>query len=267
MSTAAMKSPPKFTISKGSTRKAHRTLIYGVGGIGKTSLGALLPGIVFIDLEGGASDIDVPKVEGITSWSMLLAALNGDTFNEVRAIGIDSLSKADEMCREHLIETIPLDSKGGRATSIESYGFGKGYVFLLEEYRKLLGALERHYQAGRDIVLIAHDNIGKTPNPTGDDYIRHEPRLTHSEKSSVRSATVEWCDHVLFIDYDVNAQKESKMAPAKGVGIGSRTIYTAQQATHVAKSRTLAADPIVFKKGDSTVWSMMRQPKVDAPEL
>lgn len=257
MSTV-VKSPPKFTITRGTARKAHRTMVYGVGGIGKTSLAASAPGVVMIDLEGGTEDIDVQRVSGIKTWADLRAVLHSDVFDNAKAIGIDSFSRAEEMCRQHVIETVRTD-KGNVVTSIEGYGFGKGYTHLVEEWRRLLADLEVHYGKGRDIVAVAHGNIGKTPNPTGDDYIRHEPRLTHVEKASVRNVTIEWCDHVLFIGYDVAS------IDGKGKGSGSRAIYSTEEATHIAKSRTLDPKPYVFNKGDASIWDKMRNQSNPVP--
>lgn len=261
MSTA-LKSPPKFQVIKGVGRKSHRTLIYGVGGIGKSSLAAGVTGALFIDLEGGAVDLGVDRIDGIGTWKALREVLASNLFDDTKAIVIDSLSKAEEFARQHIIDTIPVDKSGAKATSIESYGYGKGYVHLAETWRLLVADLERHYQAGRDIVLIGHDNIGKTPNPTGDDYIRHEPQL----HVAIRGMTTQWCDHVLFINYDIGIGKDGK---AKGDG--TRAIYTCENATHVAKSRTLPTTPVIFNKGDSSIWSAMRagaiDPSTQAPEL
>jgi hypothetical protein len=255
MTQATMTRPPassKFTVTRGNGRKAHRTMIYGVGGIGKTSLGVSYPNVLCVDLEGGAVDFDVARLSGINNWRDLRAALASDAFDSFKAICIDSVSKCEEMARLFVIENVPAE-KNAVATSLESYGFGKGYVYLVEEWKRFLADLERHYQAGRDIILIAHAQIGRTPNPTGEDYIRHEPRLYHGNGSSVRAQTVEWCDHVLFVNYDVSLKKNGKAQ-----GSGTRTIYTAEEATHVAKSRTLSPDPIVYEKGDTFVWDAMR---------
>lgn len=261
MSTA-LKSPPKFQVIKGVGRKSHRTLIYGVGGIGKSSLAASVSGALFIDLEGGAVDLGVNRIDGINNWKSLREVLASDLFDDVKCIVIDSLSKAEEFARQHVIDTIPADKSGTKATSIESYGYGKGYVHLAETWRLLVADIERHYQAGRDIVLIAHDFIGKTPNPSGEDYIRHEPSL----HVAIRGMTTQWCDHVLFINYDVTADKDGK-----ATGGGSRAIYTCENATHVAKSRTLPTKHFIFEKGDKSIWAAMRSQASssanEAPEL
>lgn len=264
MSTA-LKSPPKFTINKGASRKAHRTLIYGVGGIGKSSLAASIPGAVFIDLEGGAIDFDVKSVNGVESWQDLRALLASDALDDAKAIVLDTASRAEELARNWVVANVKT-AKGNTVSNLQGYGYGEGGAHLTDAWRLLLADLDRHYRAGRDIVLIAHEHLGTKPNPSGEDYKRHEPRLYHDNKSSVRAVTVEWCDHVLFINYDVMVSNDGK---AKGSG--SRAIYTSEQATFIAKSRTLPPDPIIFTRNDASIWNSMRNPKTssanEAPEL
>ena len=239
-----------FGRSRGVQRAAHRLLPYGTGGIGKTSLAARAPGAVFADLEGGSKDLDVERADGIANWADLRAWLNGDDFTGVQTIVIDTATTAEEWCRQHVIANVKTE-KGQAVTSLEGYGYGKGYVHLFEEWKRFLADLERHYLAGRNIVLIAHERIAKVPNPNGEDYIRYEPRLHNSEKASIMLATKEWCDHVLFVSYDVVAQD------GKARGSGTRTIYAAETATYMAKSRTLPAQPIVFNKDSSDLWNLL----------
>jgi len=109
--------------------------------------------------------------------------------------------------------------------------------------------LDTHYKAGINVVLICHDCTTNVPNPSGDDFIRYEPRMQSptSGKNSIRSLLKEWADHLLFIGYDVSVKD------GKGEGSGTRTIYPAEMPTHLAKSRILA-DPIVYEQGSDELW-------------
>lgn len=242
--------PKTFGRSRGTTRAAHRLMIYGTGGVGKTSLAAAAPAPVFADLEGGSKDLDVERVDGIENWADLRAWLQSGDFDGVQTVVIDSGTRAEEWCVRHVVENVRTD-KGAKVETIEGYGFGKGYVYVFEEWRRFLADLEAHYNKGRNVVLVCHDRIGKVPNPSGDDYIRHEPRLQSSEKASVMLATKEWCDHVLFIGYDVAAKD------GKAKGSGTRTIYTVEEATHMAKCRGLDGTPILYERGGVAVWQAL----------
>lgn len=250
-----------FGRSKGRTRIADRVLIYGTGGIGKSSLAAMAPGALFADLERSTEDLDVERADGIETWADLRSWIATGDFTGVKSIVIDSITKAEEWCVRHVVETVKTE-KGNIVNSIEGYGFGKGYVHVFEEFRRLLADLERHYFAGRNVVFIGHERTGKVPNPNGEDYIRWEPRLQNSDRANIMLLTKEWCDHIFFVSYDVVAQD------GKAKGNGSRAIYSVETATYMAKTRTLDGTPLVFAKGNGELWDKLKSvPAEDVPPM
>jgi hypothetical protein len=215
----------------------------------------LRPNTVFIDLEGGTAGLDVDRIEGVTTWAGLLDCLRDESaFEGVDAVCIDTVSRAEDMLREHVVAHVKTE-KGASVTSLEGFGYGKGYVYMAEHYKPLLAALDSHHVTkGRDVILIAHERTGKVPNPKGDDYIRYEPRLLNSDKSSIMNMTKEWSDHVLFIAYDVTGVGKNRAR-----GSGTRTIFLTEEATHVAKNRELGdASSIEYPKNDATIWNIIR---------
>ena len=156
-------------------------------------------------------------------------------------------TKAEELAVAHTLQTVLCDNK--RVTSIEGYGYGKGFGFVFDTFLHLLSDLDRHARAGRNVVLVCHDCTNTVPNPSGEDWIRYEPRLQApgSGKASIRLRVREWADHVLFIGYDVNVGKSGK-----GEGSGTRTMYTAELPHCMAKSRT-TQEVIPMMQGED-VW-------------
>lgn len=242
--------PPATTrpcVSFGSIRNAagHRVCIYGSGGIGKTTLCAQMPApVAFIDLDDSLPILsgrltaqgfvnNIAPVDGVRDWATLLAVLNADGWDNIKTIVIDTATRAEKMCEDHIIATVPND-KGAKVANIEGYGFGKGYVIKERAFAALLGALDRHAVAGRNVVLVCHDCVCNVPNPGGEDWLRSEPRLQNPPggKSSIRAAVKEWCDHLLFVGYDVATEG------GKGKGSGTRTMYCAERPHCMAKSRT-----------------------------
>lgn len=223
----------------------HRVVIYGTGGIGKTTLACQMPApVAFFDLDDSLPilaarlkaqgfDKNITPVDGITDWAALLAALNSDGWDGIKTIVIDTATRAETMCENWMLANVPND-KGAKVANIEGYGFGKGYVIKEREFAHLLAALDRHARAGRNVVLICHDCVANVPNPSGEDWMRSEPRLQNPQggKASIRAAVKEWCDHLLFVGYDVAADK------GKARGSGTRTMYTAERPHCLAKSRT-----------------------------
>lgn len=238
---------------------AWRIVGYGEGGVGKTSLFARAPGpVAVIDLDDGLrpltptlTGVDVKPVDGIQTWEDLRAALHSpELFKGVRTIVVDSATRAEALAVAHVLKTVAHE-KGGTVTSIEGYGYGKGYRHVYETFMQLLADLDRHHRAGRNVCLIAHDCTANVPNPEGTDYIRWEPRLQNQGNGNIRLAVKEWCDHLLCIRQDVAVTKDGKAQ-----GQGTRTIYPIALPTHMAKSRTLR-EAIPFEEGSRALWEAL----------
>jgi hypothetical protein len=250
-------------VTFGQIQKAsgHRILLYGPGGIGKTTLATLLPGpVAFIDLDeslprlrpqldAAGRTANIMPVDGVRDWAALRGVLQADGWEGVKSIVIDTATKAEELAIAWTLENVMQDGK--RCTSVEGYGYGKGYGYVFDTFLCLLGDLDRHSRAGRNVVLICHDCTSTVPNPSGEDWLRYEPRLQSpaSGKASIRLRTREWADHVLFVGYDVNVTKDGK-----GQGSGTRTIYTAELPHCMAKSRS-TNEQLPLDGDGSEVWA------------
>ena len=239
----------KFPVTSGKIDAPQKIVLYGAGGIGKSTLAALAPGAVILDIESGTRDLDAKRIENIGSFAALRACLQGDALDGYRTVVIDSATKAEELAIAHTLETVKHE-KGATVSSIEGYGFGKGYQHVYDTFLLLLSDLDRQVRAGRNVVLIAHDCIDNVPNPTGDDWIRYEPHLQRprSGKASIRNRVVQWADHVLFLGYDVVSED------GKGIGGGTPTIWPAEQPSHIAKSRRIAGPAQFSHATDDTIW-------------
>lgn len=245
-----------FAISSGKTDGPQRIGIYGPGGCGKTSLAASLKQIgkkpLFLDVDDGSREMEVDRIV-LDSWSDLRTALSSiEAWKNYDVVVIDSLTRAEELAVIWTLDNVPNDKKQP-VTSIEGYGYGKGYTHIYETFMPILGQLDQHKRAGRDVVLICHDCTANVPNPSGDDFIRYEPRLQSpsSGKSSIRHRVKEWLDHLLFIGYDVSVNNEGKAA-----GRGTRTIYPQEMPTHWAKSRRLS-DTVPYELGGFEIWKQL----------
>jgi hypothetical protein len=257
------KPPPTAPVGKKSIKFSpvgesggHRILLYGPGGIGKTSRATEAPGpVAFIDLDNSLPklktqlDLSHLKIVDAPTWADLRGVLQSDGWDDIATIVIDTVTKAEEMAIIHTLANVKTDGKS-IAEFVESYGFGKGYQYVYETFLPLLADLDRHQREGRNVILIAHDCTANVPNPSGENWLRYEPRLQSptSGKSSIRLRIKEWSDHVLFMAYDVAVNKQGK-----GIGSGTRTIYTSELPSFMAKSRT-TQEAIPVDAG-TDVWS------------
>ncbi len=246
----------RFLVTSGLAAKARRVMIYGGGGIGKSTLASLAPKPVFLDVEGSTDCIDADRISGLRTWADLRACLQSNALDDFKTIVIDSVTKAEEMAVEHTIATVKHE-KGHKVDSLTGYGFGKGVEHVFDTFLPMLVDCDRHIRAGRNVVFVAHVCTTDVPNPFGEDFLQYQPRLQQTKKgnASIRSRVFEWCDHVLFIGYDVASHD------GKGIGGGTRTIFTKEQPTHQAKVREMPGFPVDIRpyenEKDGSIWPLL----------
>ena len=222
-------------LTSGLITGSDRIVVFGTGGIGKSTAAAFLPAPIFIDVERSTHYINITR-DTAEDWPTLrgkLAWIEANPPEGVRSIVIDTATVAEELAKEYVILERKTE-KGKRVSSIEDFGWGKGWQFIYDEFCGLLADLDRIAAKGLNVCLIAHEVSTPVPNPAGEDFIRWEPHLYSGDKKgrgSIRERVKEWADHVIFIGYDVFVED------GKGQGSGTRTIYTQELPTHIAKSR------------------------------
>jgi hypothetical protein len=248
--------PADLTISKGIEQAAHRVVVYGPGGIGKTTLVASKPGrTLFVDLEGGSRNMDVERIHVQDFASVRRILTDAAITQPYDTVVVDTVTALEEVAKAHMLRTVPHE-KGHMVNSIEGYGFGKGYQHLFDLVMLVVADLDRLCRSGKDVVLIAHDCVDNVPNPSGEDFIRYEPHIytSKSGKASIRNRIVQWADHVLYLGYDVNSKN------GKAVGGGTRTIWAHERPDHLAKTRTITEPNIPWNDPtDTTIWSLIAQ--------
>lgn len=119
-----------------------------------------------------------------------------------------------------------------KQNSIESFGYGKGYTYLGEEFSRLLGALDTVLASGVHVVVTAHAKMRKFEQPDEmGAYDRWEMKLS----KQVAPLLKEWCDILLFCNYQTFVvTSENNTQKAQG---GKRVMYTSHHPAWDAKSR------------------------------
>jgi energy-coupling factor transporter ATP-binding protein EcfA2 len=228
-------------VTQTSANDGERVLIYGKSGLGKTTLAFTAPGAVFIALDDGSKKLTGAKaIPGVESYQDTRDAIAqaATLIPKGGSLIIDTVTRAEALIEPHLLATIKTE-KGATATSMEAYGWGKGYRFLLEHYRLLLADLDNLIRAGRNVILLAQEAPARIANQDGIDFIEAGPQLYHSNNASLRTETCAWVDYVLRIGYaDLTVTKENSQARAgKVTGDRTRVIYSDGPLSFVAKSR------------------------------
>ncbi len=216
-----------LNIKEGKLIKAQRIVIYGPEGIGKTTLAAQFPDPLFIDTENGSAHLDVRRVECPATWGELLADLGeiAAAPDICKTVVIDTADWAEKLLTKYLLTK---HQKKG----IEDFGYGKGYVYLAEEWQMLLQCLDVIIGKGIHVVMTAHAAMRKIEQPeeTGA-YDHWELKLTKKIAPMVK----EWADMLLFMNYKVTVIT-GDTGSKKATG-GKRVIYTAHHPCWDAKNR------------------------------
>ncbi len=214
-------------VQSGRLEKPIRVVCYGVEGIGKSTFAAGAPSPIFLGAEDGTSHLEVARFPEPTCWADALEAVDTLTTQEhpYRTLAIDTLDWLEPLCWAEVC-------RAGSKPDIESFGYGKGYAAALDLWRTLLARLDRLRAArGMHVVLLGHSWIKGWKNPEGDDYDRYELKL-HSRTSGLIK---EWCDAVLFAQYETYAVE--KDGRTRGLSTGARVLHTVHRAAWDAKNR------------------------------
>jgi hypothetical protein len=246
-----------LALTHGVLLGGDRIVLYGTGGIGKSTGAAWLPAPVFLDLARETKKLNVHR-QNVTSWPELRGNIAGFIAGAppgARSLVIDNLSVAETFAVEHVVGTRTTE-KGKRVESIDGFGYGSGWQFVYDEFVALLADLDRVADAGFNVCVIAHDVAVTKPNPNGEDFLQYQPLLHGGDKRgryNVRALVKNWCEHLVFIGYDVYVEEGSN----KGTGSGTRTAYTQELPTHLAKSRTQQLSMPYTIDNPGAVWQAL----------
>ncbi len=225
-------------ITRGIQPGAQKVVLYGPEGIGKSTFASKFPEPVFIDTEGSTRHMDVARLPKPSSWTMLLedARYIRDTPSVCKTLIIDTMDWAEALCTQHVCDTA--QKKG-----VEDFGYGKGYVYVAEEFGKLLNLLDEIIDRGINVLGTAHAKMRKfeQPEETGA-YDRWEMKMSKNVAPLVK----EWSDALLFANYKiltVRSGEDKKTVKAQG---GRRTMYTAHHPCWDAKNRWGLPEEVEF---------------------
>lgn len=226
-----------LNISQGKVKRPLRVVVDGVEGVGKSTFAAQFPDPLFVDLENGTDSMDVKRTQKPETWEELLQLVRAVAANlgVCRTLIVDTGDWAEALCVKYICRKYKTDG-------LESFGYGKGYVYLREEFENLLHELDKVIAAGVNVVVCAHAQIKKfeLPDEAGS-FDRYELKMSKNVSPLVR----EWCDIQLFANFKTYVvSTENKHH--KGTGGTRRVMYASHTASWDAKNRHGLPDEMEF---------------------
>ncbi len=245
-----------LNIISGKQKRAVKLVITGSEGIGKSTLASKAPGALFIDTEGGSAQLDIRRISGITTWAELVnvpSEILKDS-SLCKTLVLDTADWAETMCIKHICAKF-------KVNGLESFGYGKGYTYLYEEFSSFLGQLNKLIDVGVNVIIIAHAKLKKQELPDEQGaFDRWEMKLTRQVAPLIK----EWGDAVLFCNYKTTViATENSTHKATG---GKRVLYTTHHPCWDAKNRFGLAEelPLDFDSIKSLFLTDSTEPKESA---
>lgn len=224
-------------IIEGPLPGAQAVALYGVSGVGKTTLAAQAPSAFFWDSERGSRHLKVKRA-AVTDLDVLerLCAMSPAAFAKdgVRTLVVDTIDGIEKLLRQKI-------AKKYRVNSLGAIKYGNGFVFLREEFdRFLTDTLDPYIAAGIHVLVVGHSRV-KRVQPPGlkEAFDRFELKLDETNSHRLK----EWSDAVLFFTWDLRISEIGDGRPV-GVSTKEREIWTAYSPAHDAKNRVGLAEKI-----------------------
>lgn len=221
-----------MNITSGKTATAQKVVLYGPEGIGKSSFASMFPNPLFIDTEGSTANMDVARMDKPSSLTFLEQQIDFVKHNRpCQTLIIDTIDWGEQI----VIAAVLAD--GGKK-SITEFGYGEGFIRLVEQMGKLLNKMSDLVEIGINVVLTAHSQIVRFEQPDEmGAYDRYELKLGNKTTGKTAALVKEWADMVLFLNYKTySVAVDDKGKKHKGQG-GVRTMYATHHPAWDAKNR------------------------------
>jgi hypothetical protein len=239
-----------LNIIEGKETRPLKIVIYGPEGIGKSTFASQFPDPLFIDTEGGTSNLNIRRIKCNKSWNELIAIVKEiyDNPNICKTVVLDTADWAETLCTNAVCEKY-------RKNNIEDFTYGKGYVYLLDEFSKLLSLLDELIEVGINVVVTAHAKPRKFELPEEQGaFDRYEMKLTRQVAPLIK----EWSDALFFVNYKIYVvTTENNSKKAQG---GKRVLYTTHNPTYDAKNRFNL--PEELELNFASIQHLFEEPKV-----
>ena len=280
MTTATQQKPVSRlgAVRRGKQSHAPRYLFYGAEGVGKSTLASNSESPIILDLEG-ADQIDVARYmfrdddfghvpQSLADVMSAIADLRTSK-HDFKTLIIDTITSLESLVWDYVCQkysgkkNAAFNKSGATITSIEGFGYGKGYNCAVDELRRVCHELERlRLERGMTIILLGHSIVKAFKNPTGDDFDRYQIRM-HKDAAGL---LMQWSDVVGYCAFEEGATKDNTSDDrTRGFATGRRLMHLKREAAWDAKTRIALPDYVELEPGNS--WAPFAQAIADGQSL
>lgn len=195
-------------VIKQATPTAPKLMIYGLSGVGKSTLASKLKNPIFIDMEGGLNYMNVdrtPTLTKVDDFYTVLAELYNTAKDGKREYDTIVVDSADWLVRKVVEKAAGIDkTKLDETLNRSNGGYGNGKQVLENHIRtKLLPMLVLLNKQGYGICLIAHADRKTLMSSEGNDVEQITPKID----VNTMNVFVEWCDNVFYLKKDIAGER------------------------------------------------------------
>lgn len=220
-------------VTTGAGPEPPRMVIHGSAGVGKTTFACAAPKPIVLPFEDGLGALPhVARFPLLQSWLEAMNALKAlyQEPHEFKTAVIDSLDWLEPLIWAHVATT---NGKG----HIEEFGYGKGYTYAAELWAQFFAGLRAlQKDRGMTVICIAHSEIKRFDDPTGEPFDRYQIKL-HKRAAELAE---EWAEVIGFAHHEVHVTSTDVGFNKKinrGISTGRRLLGLHERPAYKAKTR------------------------------
>lgn len=233
-------------LKQGAKRQAPRIVLYGISGIGKSTLASQSIRPVFVPTEDGLSALkNVPQFPVSKTFDEFNSNIN-DLIHEQHDFKTVIIDTADWL-EDLLIKDI-LQKSGSACMANACGGYGAAWGVLKNRMRDLLSKLEYFRDNGVMVIFTAHCDVQTISSPESGTFNQYSLKLNHGTNKSpggTAQLLIEWSDAVLFLTRENGSEKGEEVG-------GERILRCVTTIGAVAKNRWGMPDKL---EGDEINWN------------
>lgn len=233
-------------ITKGPINSPLRLVIYGLPGIGKSTLASGMPDPIFFNTEEGTDQLNVSRTQRLKTLEQFYNAVDHIlSIDEYKTVVVDTITAVEQLVRNDIVKEYNRKTQA-EIKSIGEIPYGKGATLLRDEWPEVMASIEALYDSGRNVCLIGHAHVYRFADPERDAYDRYQLAM----ESVCAYMTCQRATDVFFINYDTTTKQVGKGFATREVAAAGtkRVLHTEHSAAFDAKNRHNLPARIILPK-------------------